>query len=243
MEKRPRARRLNGIARRRLLRTARSSDFAWSAAAADASGGPKRARPMLATSAARVHPGPLAHVLTEVCERQRSGDRDPDVQRGSRRAPAGTRWRSPAGRCSGSDGAVRGPSRSRRAGRAPQPRGRRSARCPRPGPPSRSPRPLATSPPVAPAAPGPDWPGCPSTPPSTPAAMALSFSTCSRAGGRRRRATTPCTLCAEPPAAGRRVERQPPVAVEPDLDPGVRIPCRRLVQNKAPRVPRRSLRW
>ena len=39
---------------------------------------------------------------------------------------------------------------------------------------------------------------------------------------RRRRATTPCT-CDEPPAAGRRVERQPPVAVEPDLDPRVRI--------------------
>ena len=38
---------------------------------------------------------------------------------------------------------------------------------------------------------------------------------------RRRRATTPCTP-RRPPAAGRRVERQPPVAVEPDLDPRVR---------------------
>src|SRR4029079_10609047 len=44
------------------------------------------------------------------------------------------------------------------------------------------PRPLATSPPVAPAAPGPDCPGWPSTPPSTPAAMALALSTFSAPG-------------------------------------------------------------
>ena len=204
------------------MRTARSSDFAWRRPlrmppAARSARGPcsRRARPASTPSA--------SHVLTEVLRASAlCGIVIPLVQQVADELAPARRRDLPRVVASGSDGAVTsafGSTKSRTSAAAPRTTIARDARVA--GRPSRRRVPWPRRRRSHPQRPGPTGRDAPSTLTQHAGGHGAHFSTCC-APCASKESTTTCTG-RRGAAAGRRVERQPAVAREPDLDPGVRV--------------------